>query len=136
MSNPPMPQTGYAENPVVDVHAASATMPRMIRGLHISRALYVAAKLGIADLLANVRAIPRTWPSVLKAHAPSLYHVLRLLGALDVFREQSSGHLALTPLGERLRTGLTLAMSRRCAALLRLAATKHRLPPFSSHSCS
>ena len=41
-----------------------------------------------------------------QAHAPSLYRVLRLLAALNVLREQPSGHFALTPLGERLRTGV------------------------------
>jgi len=60
----------------------------------------VAAKLGIADLLANGPRSSGDLAELTKAHAPSLYRVLRLLAALDVFREQPSGYFALTPLGE------------------------------------
>jgi hypothetical protein len=101
-----MPETGDAENPAVDVQAASAAVLRMIHGLQISRAIYVAAKLGIADLLADGPCSSGDLAELTKAHAPSLYRVLRLLGALDVLREQPPGHFALTPLGERLRTGV------------------------------
>ena len=78
----------------------------MIQGLHISRAVYVAAKLGISDLLADGPRPAAELAQLTKAHAPSLYRVLRLLAALNVLREQPSGHFALTPLGERLRTGV------------------------------
>ena len=78
----------------------------MIQGLHISRAVYVAAKLGISDLLADGPRAAAELAELTQAHAPSLYRVLRLLAALNVLREQPSGHFALTPLGERLRTGV------------------------------
>src|ERR1700684_1499747 len=39
--------------PTESERAAAATMLRMIWGIHSSRAVYVAAKLGIADLLAD-----------------------------------------------------------------------------------
>jgi hypothetical protein len=104
MSNQRMPETEVAENAAIDVQAASATVLRMIQGLHISRAIYVAAKLGIADLLANGPRSSGDLAELTKAHAPSLHRVLRLLGALEVLREQPPGYFALTPLGERLRT--------------------------------
>ena len=52
---PPMTATKAADTRTVDVdvQAAGAAVLRMIQGLHISRAVYVAAKLGIADLLAD-----------------------------------------------------------------------------------
>jgi hypothetical protein len=78
----------------------------MIQGLHISRAVYVAAKLGIADLLANGPRPSAELAQLTMAHAPSLYRVLRVLAALNVLREQPLGHFALTRLGERLRTGV------------------------------
>ena len=87
-----------------DVQAAAAAVLRMIQGLHISRAVYVAAKLGVADLLADGSRSAAELAELTKTHAPSLYRVLRLLAALDVFREEPHGHFALTPLGERLRT--------------------------------
>jgi Dimerisation domain len=95
-----------APSPAAEVQAAAATVLRMIQGLHISRAVYVAAKLGISDLLADGPRPAAELAQLTKAHAPSLYRVLRLLAALNVLREQPSGHFALTPLGERLRTGV------------------------------
>ena len=48
-----MTNTTMPPSPAAEVQAAAATMLRMIQGLHISRAVYVAAKLGISDLLAD-----------------------------------------------------------------------------------
>ena len=101
-----MTNTTIPPSPAAEVQAAAATVLRMIQGLHISRAVYVAAKLGISDLLADGPRSSAELAQLTKAHAPSLYRVLRLLAALNVLREQPSGHFALTPLGERLRTGV------------------------------
>jgi O-methyltransferase domain/Dimerisation domain len=87
-----------------DVQAATAAVLRMIQGLHISRAVYVAARLGVADLLAEGSRPASELAELTKAHAPSLYRVLRVLAALKVLHEQPGGRFALTPLGERLRT--------------------------------
>jgi hypothetical protein len=66
----------------------------------------VAAKLGISDFLADGPRPSAELAQLTKAHSPSLYRVLRLLAALNVLREQPPGQFALTPLGERLRTGV------------------------------
>jgi hypothetical protein len=47
-----MTNTPTSPNAAADAQAAGAAVLRMIQGLHISRAVYVAARLGIADLLA------------------------------------------------------------------------------------
>jgi hypothetical protein len=106
-SIPPM-ATKAADTHSVDVYerTAGAAVLRMIQGLHISRAVYVAAKLGISDLLADGPRSSAELAQLTKAHAPSLYRVLRLLAALNVLREQPPGQFALTALGERLRTGV------------------------------
>jgi hypothetical protein len=79
-------------------------------GHYISRALYVAAKLGIADLLADG---PRHYDELAAAtstHAPSLNRVLRLLASVGVFAEQGDGQFVLTPLAELLRAGVPGSM--------------------------
>jgi hypothetical protein len=101
-----MTNASTSANAAGDVQAAAAAVLRMIQGLHISRAVYVAAKLGIADLLADGPRPAAELAELTKAHTPSLYRVLRLLGALHVLREHPRGHFALTPLGERLRSGV------------------------------
>jgi hypothetical protein len=101
MTNAPI-----SRNSAADVQAAAGVVLRMIQGLHISRAVYVAARLGIADLLADGPRSSEQLAQLTRAHAPSLYRVLRLLAALKVLREQPPGHFGLTLLGERLRTGV------------------------------
>jgi ubiquinone/menaquinone biosynthesis C-methylase UbiE len=82
----------------------SVGMLQMISGFWISRAIYVAAKLGIADQL---RDGPKTVDELAAAtatHAPSLYRVLRALAGVGVFTEDKKRGFALTPLADTLRT--------------------------------
>ncbi len=76
---------------------------QMLTGYRVSQAIYVAAKLGITDLLRND---PQPCAELAKAtgtHAPSLCRLLRLLASAGVFAEQEDGRFALTPIGECLR---------------------------------
>ena len=78
---------------------------RMIVGSWVTQAIYVAAELGIADLLA---ALPRTACELAKetgTDGVSLYRVLRALASVEIFREDGEGRFSLTPMGELLRTG-------------------------------
>jgi SAM-dependent methyltransferase len=89
---------------------------RMVTGYYVSRAIHVAAKLGIADLLADG---PRSHDELAKAtgtHADALRRVLRLLASAGVFVEEDHGKFALTPIGACLRAGVPGSM--RAAALL------------------
>jgi hypothetical protein len=79
-------------------------LSRMLSGYWISQALYVAAKLGLADLLIHG---PRTVDDLAQAartNAPSLYRLLRALASVGVFTEDAQHQFSLTPLAECLRT--------------------------------
>ncbi|HLJ10103.1 MAG TPA: methyltransferase [Planctomycetaceae bacterium] len=79
-------------------------MNRMITGYWTTQAIYAAAKLGIADLLARG---PRSSDDLAKetqAHAPSLYRLLRGLASLGVFADDGAGRFSLTPVAELLRS--------------------------------
>ena len=89
----------------MEQRAAAAEVLRMISGIHISRAVYVAAELGIADHLAGGPMTVGQLARATQAHEPSLYRVLRLLASLGVLAEQDDRSFGLTVLGERLRTG-------------------------------
>ena len=82
----------------------SAILMQMIRGAVVSQAIYVAAKLGIADLLNDGPKRSDELTQITATHAPSLYRVLRLLAALGVFAEIEEGRFGLTPLSECLQT--------------------------------
>jgi hypothetical protein len=81
-----------------------AVLPQMILGGLMQKSIWVAAKLGVADLLAER---PRTAEEIAAAtntHAASLYRVLRLLAMAGVFAENSGGKFELTPIAELLRS--------------------------------
>ena len=96
---------------------AAAELLPLLWGIHISRAIYAVAELGIADLLAAGPAGTAELSRATETHEPSLYRVLRLLAALGVFEEREGRRFALTVLGDRLRTGAPAGM-RSWATLL------------------
>jgi hypothetical protein len=85
-------------------------LQQLIQGFQMTQCIYVAAKLGIADLLKDG---PRTSEELAQAtgtHAPSLYRVLRLLSAVGLLTEGQAHFFALTPLGAYLQTGVSGSM--------------------------
>ena len=68
------------------------------------RMLYVAAKLGLADRLADGPRSADALAAETGSHAPSLYRLMRALGSLGVFTEHADRSFALTPLGDALRS--------------------------------
>jgi SAM-dependent methyltransferase len=84
----------------------SVAMLQLIEGFWVSRALYIVAKLGIADLLAEGPKGSEELAQATSTHAPSLYRVLRALTSVGVFAEEEQGRFALTPLAATLRTGV------------------------------
>ena len=81
-----------------------AVMLQVLQGLWVSRAVYVAAKLGIADLLKDGPKGSADLANATGTDAPSLYRVLRALDSIGVFVDDGEGRFALTPLGATLRT--------------------------------
>jgi hypothetical protein len=82
-----------------------AQLIQMATAQWVSRILYVAAKLGLADLLAAGPKGAEELAGPTKTHAPSLYRILRALGLLGVLTEDDKRRFSLTALGEALRTG-------------------------------
>jgi len=69
-----------------------------------SCALHVAARLGVADLLADGPQAVEEIALRAHVHAPSLGRVLRTLAMYGVFAEDAEGRYGLTPAAELLRT--------------------------------
>ncbi|MEW6129995.1 MAG: methyltransferase [Acidobacteriota bacterium] len=70
----------------------------------MTQALYVAAKLGIADLLAEKPQTVSQLAEATKTHERALYRVLRSLAGIGVFQETDPKVFALTPYAEPLRS--------------------------------
>jgi hypothetical protein len=76
---------------------------QLICGYWHSQCVYVAAKLGIADLLANGPQSIDDLAQKAGAHRPSLFRVLRALASLGVFAEEPGQRFRLTSAAEPLR---------------------------------
>jgi hypothetical protein len=83
----------------------------------ITQAVYVAAKLGLADLLADGSRSSTQLADATDTHTGSLHRLLRFLAILGVFEQVESDRFALTPVGELLRADVP--GSGRCLALFR-----------------
>ena len=99
-----------AVEPAEEERAAAATLLPMIWGLHISRAVYLAAELGVADLLATGARTAAELAKATRTDEPALYRVLRLLAALGVLTEPEPRSFGLTALGDRLRSDVPASM--------------------------
>jgi hypothetical protein len=76
----------------------------LINGYQVSQALYVAATLGIADVLKDGSRTSDELAEATETHAPTLYRLLRALAAVGVLHEGDGREFALTPVGEQLRS--------------------------------
>jgi len=83
----------------------SATMLQLITGFWLSQAIFVAAKLGLADLLVDgpqdIAELARR--TATNEHA--LYRVLRALASAGMFAEHAPRRFRMTPLAEFLQSG-------------------------------
>ncbi|MGH9543762.1 MAG: methyltransferase [Terriglobales bacterium] len=70
----------------------------------VSQAIYVAAKLGIADLLKDGPQSCVALAAATGTDAPSLFRVMRALSSLGIFSQVDGNDFALSPLAETLRT--------------------------------
>lgn len=79
-------------------------LTQMAFGALMTQALYVVAKLGIADLLADKPRTVAELAASTDTHERSLYRVLRSLSSVGIFREVEPNVFALTPYAEPLRS--------------------------------
>ncbi len=83
--------------------SARQAVSQMMLGFMLSQALHAAARLGVADVLANGPRPADEIAQHTRTHAPSLRRLLRLLASAEILAEVESGVFALTPMGELLR---------------------------------
>ncbi len=82
-----------------------AALNQLLAGYMFTQAIYVAARLGVADFLKDG---PKSYEEVAKlagVDPGAVYRVLRLLASQGVFAEIDGGRFTLTSRAELLRTG-------------------------------
>jgi hypothetical protein len=80
-----------------------AQINQLIRGYWTTQAIFVAAELQIADLLAGGPKHPDELGRDAGVQGDMLYRVLRALASIGIFAEDEDGRFRLTPLAETLR---------------------------------
>ncbi len=95
-------------DPIPSTMAATSTeqavMLHLLSGYRVTQLLAVAAKLGIADLLAGGPQAVEELAKAAGGRADALYRALRGLASFGVFSEVAPRSFALTPLADLLRT--------------------------------
>ena len=81
----------------------STRLNRML-SYNLTQMIYVAARLNIADLLAQGPRRVEVLAEQAGAHPPSLYRLLRALASQGLFAEDDQGRFGLTPLAVLLRS--------------------------------
>jgi hypothetical protein len=81
-----------------------AELMKFILSKWISKPIYVAAKLGIADHLDDGPKSIQHLARLVDAHAPSLYRMMRALACVGIFYENDDGRFELTPMAACLKS--------------------------------
>ncbi len=90
-----------AGEPALPPHAR---VVQMVTGFIISRAIHVAAKLGLADLMKDGAREATDLADATRTNPGALYRLLRMLAALGFFTEVEPRRFANAALGEALRS--------------------------------
>jgi len=85
------------------VDTPERTLLHLAQGFQLSQALYVAAKVGVADVLADGPVDAEAAAQTLNVRAPELRRTLRALVAAGVFTELEDGCFALNDAAAELR---------------------------------
>lgn len=101
-----------------------ADLLELAGGFHVARALYVAAQLRVADLLADGPKSAAELAAATGTHAASLERMLALLACVGVFSQDDARRFALTPVSMRLQSNV--AQSLRDVIVFQLGEEAYR----------
>jgi hypothetical protein len=89
---------------------------QMMTGYWVSQGIYVAAKLGLSDLLHNEPQTAAQLAAKTKVQPEALFRLLRGLASVGIYEEQADGRFALTPMAAELRSDVP--NSKRALAIM------------------
>jgi len=89
-----------------DLNPSPPRLFQMATGYWISQAVYVAAKLGIADLLEDGPQSSVVLSAATRSDARSLFRLLRALSSIGVLSQVGDDRFSLSRLGNALRTNV------------------------------
>ncbi|NEP10381.1 MAG: methyltransferase [Symploca sp. SIO2C1] len=97
-----MISSNYSVNP--NSMPPQTNLLQMIMGYWVSQCIYIAAKLGIADLLQNGEQHSDTLASATNTNKDAMYRLLRALASIGIFAQTQPYYFKLTPLATYLQS--------------------------------
>jgi len=94
-----------APQPAAETPPPHVQLVQMAGGYWVSKIVYAAAKLNLADHLAGGPKTADELAGPIGAHGPTLYRLMRTLAGLGVLSQLDGGRFGLTPMGEALKKG-------------------------------
>jgi hypothetical protein len=94
-----------AASPEMNETPVEVAFLQMYSSYWVSQAIYVAARLGIADLLADRPMTPDELAAATETHPLALSRLLRALASVGIFAEGENAEFSLTPLAAPLQKG-------------------------------
>jgi hypothetical protein len=79
-------------------------LSQLLRGSLVTQLIYVAATLGVADLLCDRPKSSHELAAALRVDPEALYRVLRALASIGIFEETDPRRFALTAMAQPLRS--------------------------------
>jgi len=95
---------GEGLNIMSEAMSSHQELSSMLSGAWITQAIYVAAELGIADLLADGPRPVEELADLTATDTGALYRLLRTLAGTGIFAEEPPRRFTITPLAEPLRS--------------------------------
>lgn len=98
-----MPGRALNDADPIQGYSPAGQLLHLVSGYWIAQAIYVAAELGIADLLGRKARLVDELARETGCDSPSLYRVLRALASVGIFSEAVPHGFVQTPMGALLR---------------------------------
>jgi len=96
---------GTEENSMTEEEPLHVQVVQIVSAFWVSRTIYTAAKLGLADHLKDGPKSAEELAGPTETHAPSLHRLMRTLAGLGLLTEGEGRRFSLTPRGATLVTG-------------------------------
>ncbi len=100
-------------------------LTQMIAGYWLSQAIYIAAKLGLAEILSDRAQSCQALANLTDSNPSALYRLMRALASAGIFQETEPQQFILTPLAEYLRSDHPHSVK---ATAIMLGETPHYQP--------
>src|SRR2546428_12855130 len=98
------PRNWLSAQAMSDGNSQPPALFQMATGYWLSQAVYVAAKLGVADLLKDGPKPCKLLAATMGVDRQALSRLMRALSSVGVFASAQDDHFALAPLGQSLQS--------------------------------